>query len=150
MRRTKTFLLLEDDDNDAFLAEMQFKGKPEMKLCRVRDGEEAIWFLQGKTPYEDRKKFPMPDVILLDLKMPKVNGFEFLQWLHFESPGELRLIPVIVMSGSSLQEDVKRAYTLGANLYLTKPVDWRKFNNQMALLGLLVTEHAETPIVATP
>lgn len=144
---TKTFLLVEDDLNDAHLVKMEFYNVPRLRLRHVTDGDEAIEYLEGKAPYNDRNESPIPDVILLDLKMPRVSGFEFLEWLHNKSPNNLRLIPVIVMSGSNLVEDVNRAYALGANCYLQKPADWARFREQMARLGIFWGDFVETPIV---
>jgi CheY-like chemotaxis protein len=143
----KHFLLVEDDANDARLVEMEFERGPELKLHWVRDGEQAIDYLTGKPPYTDRQLHRLPDVILLDLKMPKINGFEFLEWIHRDSPDHLRLIPVIVMSGSDLQEDVLRAYELGANCYLTKPPDLARFREQLLRIGVFWGEFAQTPVL---
>jgi CheY-like chemotaxis protein len=77
--------------------------------------------------------------------MPRVGGFEFLEWLRNDSSQHLRRIPVIVMSGSNLEKDVNRAYELGANCYLTKPPDWVKFREQMERIGVFWGEVAHTP-----
>jgi CheY-like chemotaxis protein len=143
----KHFLLVEDDANDARLVQIEFeKGSgSQLQLNWVKDGEQAVHYLEGNPPYTDRRKFPLPDVILLDLKMPRLNGFEFLEWLHKESPDHLRLIPVVVMSGSDLQEDIRRAYELGANCYLTKPPDWKQFREYLVRIGVFWGETAKTP-----
>jgi CheY-like chemotaxis protein len=146
--RDKTFLLVEDDPNDAYLVELEFQKMPHQRLRWVKDGQEAINYVEGKLPYSDRTAFPMPDIIILDLKMPGIGGFEFLEWIHRDAPNGLSLIPVIVMSGSDLEQDVKRAYKMGANFYMTKPADWKQFRERMALLGVLWGEHGETPIVS--
>jgi len=150
MHEKRTFLLVEDEPNDARLVELEFRKMPHVRLRWVRDGGEAIDYLEGKLPYSDRRSFPMPDVILLDLKMPGVDGFDFLHWLQKESPSKLKLIPVIVMSGSDLEADVNRAYAMGANFYLAKPPDWHEFRERMALLGILWGEKGETPTVTSP
>lgn len=145
----KTFLLVEDDPNDALLVELELKNEaPEIQLHWVNDGHEAMDYLAGKPPYSNRTLYPMPNVILLDLKMPKVCGFEFLEWLHSQSPGDFKLIPVIVMSSSGLEKDVKRAYELGANSYFVKPFNFGAFRERIRLLGILWGEYAETPRVA--
>ena len=141
----KSFLLIEDNPNDAKLVEIEFHKTPDLALNWVIDGEQAIQYLLAQSPYNDRDKFPLPDVILLDLKMPRMGGFEFLEWLHKKSPGDLRLIPVIVMSGSDLQEDVRRAYNLGANCYLTKPPDWKEFREHLVGIGIFWGELVQTP-----
>ena len=149
IRPAKHFLLVEDDPNDARLVQMEFERTSHVQLNWVQDGEQATHYLEGKPPYTDRAKFPLPDVILLDLKMPRLGGFEFLEWLHKESSEHLRLIPVIVMSGSDLQEDITRAYALGANCYLTKPPDWKQFREQLVRIGIFWGETAKTPVVSS-
>jgi len=141
---TKVFLLVEDDPNDVMLVEFEFKKMPHLLLRVVRDGQEAIDYLLGKNAYCDRTEHPIPDVILLDIKMPRLSGLQFLQWLHRQKSNHLRLIPVIVMSSSDHPKDVEKAYALGANLYMTKPVDWPLFRERMRLVGALWAEHAET------
>ncbi len=142
------FLLLEDDPNDVFFVRREFRSAPAtVRLLHLENIPQAIAYLEGKGGYADRKKHPLPNVILLDLKMPGLDGFDFLEWLRSKSPGELRLIPTIVMSSSSLQEDVKRAYALGANLYMCKPIDWDVFRERIRMIGLMWTTHVEIPEV---
>src|SRR2546423_3869107 len=145
IRPRKTFLLVEDDLNDAKLVQMEFNHQPGVQLNWVADGEQAIQYLLGQPPFKERAAFPLPHVIILDLKMPRMTGFDFLQWLQKEAPEQLRLIPVIVMSGSNLQQDIVRAYQLGANCYLTKPPDWKKFREQLLRIGIFWGELVETP-----
>src|SRR5438445_2468944 len=96
---TTTFLLVEDDLNDVLMVEMEFKRAPvQIRLVSVNDGDEAMRYLEGQGDYRDRRKYPMPDVVLLDLKMRRVGGFQFLQWLRSGSPRQHRFIPVVVMS----------------------------------------------------
>jgi CheY-like chemotaxis protein len=128
------FLLAEDTETDALLVKMEMDRQPGVRLMIVSDGQEAIDYLLGKQPYNDRKQYPLPDIILLDLKMPRLSGFDVLKWRLESAPEELRVIPVIVMSGSALQEDVRRAYALGANRYMTKPNELTAFRQQMALM----------------
>lgn len=145
MCKTTVFLLVEDDDHDAFFVEREFKSVPShIKLKRVIDGMEAVQYLQGKGDYANRAKYPLPQVILLDLKMPKFTGFEFLEWLRSQSPEDVRLTPVIVMSSSNLESDVKRAYALGVNSYMVKAIDWKLFKERIKALGIYWTEHVET------
>ena len=148
-RPRKIFLLVEDDPNDAKLVQMEFNRQPGIQLNWVTDGEQAIHYLLGQPPpFNQRIAFPLPHVIILDLKMPRMSGFDFLQWLQTEAPEHLRLIPVIVMSGSDLQKDIVRAYQLGANCYLTKPADWTKFREQLVRIGIFWGELVETPELA--
>lgn len=146
-----TFLLVEDDQNDVALMEEQFKkASPDIRFRWVGDGAEAVRYLKGEVEYADRNKFPIPDVILLDLKMPRFSGFDFLEWLHHRSPDHQRLIPVVVMSSSTDPKDIRRAYALGANSYLVKPISWKDSKERVRALGVYWAEHAETPELPPP
>lgn len=114
-----------------------------IRLEVVEDGGEAMCYLEGRSPYCDRATHPVPHVILLDLKMPRVDGFEFLEWLRGKCVREYRFIPVVVMSSSALPEDVDRAYSLGANSYLVKPVSWALFKERIKALGIYWAEHVQ-------
>jgi len=113
-------LVAEDDDNDFFLLERAFSNcEKAVRLLRVRDGLEAMQYLAGENTFADREEFPLPQFILLDLKMPYVNGFEVLDWLQRRE--ELAGCIPIVLSSSNQERDVKRAHELGARSYLVKP-----------------------------
>ncbi len=127
---------MEDDPYEALFVEIEFeKAHVKTNLQIVRDGVAARQYLEGQGHYADRQMYPLPDVILLDLGMPQMNSFEFLEWLRSQSPDANRSIPVVVMSASPHAEDVARAYTLGANAFLTKPVDWQEYREQIRTLG---------------
>jgi CheY-like chemotaxis protein len=145
--RSTNFLLVEDDRNDALLVQEVFGKAHDCQLSVVQDGEEAIEYLLGKGSFHDRDLFPFPHVILLDLKMPKINGFEFLKWLRHDSPRNLRFLPVVVMSSSNHPKDVQRAYELGVNSYLLKPIQWTEFQARMEALNIFWTLHVEKPTV---
>lgn len=146
MTKTTTFLLVEDNPTDVLLVERAFRSAPShLGFLHVGDGRDTIQYLKGEGKYAGQQGHPLPDVILLDLKMPGVNGFDFLKWLRAESPGGLRLLPVIVMSTSAEQDDIKRAYELGASAYMIKPVDFDLFKERLKLLGIFWGEHAEMP-----
>ena len=119
----KYILLVEDDPNDVLLIQRAF-AKAGMKEClRVaRDGQEAIDYLNGSGQYANRVQHPMPFLILLDLKMPGVDGFQVLDWVR--SSPEVKRTLTVVLTSSNLQSDVDRAYELGANSYLVKPVEF--------------------------
>lgn len=125
MSEPATILVAEDDENDIVILSYAFKqaGLPHT-LERVPDGEAAIHYLQGEGTYANRTRFPLPDLFLLDLKMPKVSGFEVLAWLQTQPA--LDEIPVVVLSGSELEEDKMETAKLGANAFHTKPNDFRK------------------------
>jgi len=145
MSARKTFLLVEDDGFDVEFVEKEFSQAPlHISLRAVRDGVQAQHYVEGKGEYADREKYPLPDVILLDLKMPRMDGFEFLSWLRSRSDPH-RFTPVVVMSSSPLPEDVERAYTLGANSYLIKPVNWEEFRDRIRALGVYWSSHVSTP-----
>ena len=141
-----TFLLVEDDPNDIIMLELEFQRVPaHIRMVAVHDGGEAMQYLQSNGKFTDLRNHPHPDVILLDLKMPCINGFEFLEWLRTKAPVQERFIPVVVMSSSALREDVDRAYSLGANSYLVKPVQWALFQQRIQALGIYWAEHVERP-----
>lgn len=141
-----TFLLVEDDPNDVLFVQQAFKQAPAcIRLEAVSDGLHAMHYLEGLGEYSDRRTYPLPDVILLDLKMPRVDGFRFLDWLRAKGPREHRLIPVLVMSSSALPQDVERAYALGFNSYLVKPVDWHEFKERIKAIGIYWGEHVKKP-----
>ena len=145
---TTMFLLAEDDPHDAFSFEQEFKRAPgHLQLRHVRDGAEAIEYMEGKGSFADRAKYPVPDVVLLDLKMPRIDGYEFLKWLRHKAPEKMRLIPVVVISSSTEESAVTRAYKLGANSYVVKPIGWAKFQERIKELGIYWGEHSETPSV---
>src|SRR5439155_14882957 len=114
-----TVLLAEDDPDDVLLTQIAFeKARLANPLQVVRDGEETIDYLNGEGVYSNRARFPMPILLLLDLNMPKVNGFQVLEWLR-EHP-MLKRLPVAVMTSSDHDPDITRAYGLGADSYLIK------------------------------
>src|SRR5215470_8505875 len=117
---SKKVLIAEDDPSDVFLLKRAFQlAQVPATLHFVRDGQEAIDYLEGENDYKDRQAHPLPDLLLLDLKMPKLNGFDVLSWLR-RQPGLKRLL-VTVLTSSDQPQDINRAYDLGANSYLLKP-----------------------------
>jgi len=113
-------LVAEDDPGDYFLLQRAFTAaQVPAELYVVRDGQEAIDYLSGAASYSDRKTHPLPDLMLLDLKMPKLNGFDVLSWIR-QQPG-LKRLPITVLTSSDQPQDINRAYDLGANSYLLKP-----------------------------
>ncbi len=116
-----SILHVEDDPNDAMLFQHACrKAGVEFSLHGVKDGDEAINYLRGTAGFGDRRQFPLPQLILLDLKLPRVSGFDVLEWIRHEDG--LNALPVIVLTSSSHESDIRRAYDLGANSYLVKPV----------------------------
>ncbi len=128
-------LLVEDDANDVILIQRALqKAKILNPLQVVGDGEEAIAYFQGKGEFADRNRFPLPVLLLLDLKLPRVNGFEVLEWLRKQK--KLARIPVVVLTSSNQSQDINRAYDLGANSYLVKPVEFDDLVKLVKTLGL--------------
>ena len=115
-----TVLYVEDNgaDFDMLRLVTQKCGTP-FTLQRAADGEEAVAYLDGVAPYHDRDTYPLPDLVLLDLKLPRLDGFEVLQWIRANP--STRSLPVVVLAGSSFRADIRRALELGANHYAAKP-----------------------------
>lgn len=119
---TKPILQVEDSADDARLLELAFqKAGVTNQIITVQNGEEAICYLKGEGIYADRDKFPMPGVILLDLKLPGISGFEVLAWGKQQSYSKGILI--VAISGHSEISQVNHAYSLGAHSFLTKPIN---------------------------
>jgi CheY-like chemotaxis protein len=124
VKSTFPILLVEDNDDDVFLVRRAFHTvKIPHPLFTVTDGQKAIDYLSGKDSYADRSVYPFPRLVLADLKMPGVDGFDLIRWIRHDR--NMRLIPIIILSSSALPEDVNRAYTLGASAYMVKPADPR-------------------------
>src|SRR5436190_15241380 len=119
-------LLVEDREDDILLIRRAFiKGNVLNPLQVVRDGDEAIMYLAGEGRYANRSEFPLPDLVLLDLKMPRTDGFEVIRWIR-QQPG-FSTLRVVVLTSSQELKDVNLAYQLGANSFLVKPVDFERF-----------------------
>ncbi len=113
-------LVVEDDADDVVLLKVAFEGAHIGEALQVvGDGEEAVAYLLGQGAYADRARHPLPSLILLDLKLPRKSGLEVLEWRR---QAGLWRIPVIVLTSSQSSADIARAYELGANSYLVKPL----------------------------
>ena len=113
-----TLLLVDDSEDDRLFIRRAIVRHPRLEIVgEVCDGEEAIAYLEGRGFYQDRQKYPLPDAMLLDLKMPKRTGHEVLQWLHSQPFDEMF---IAVVSGSFLPEDVARSMAYGAHAYFKK------------------------------
>ncbi|MDB6026753.1 MAG: response regulator receiver protein [Verrucomicrobiales bacterium] len=130
MKSDFNILLVDDDENDVALTKRALKNNGIDNLVLVvSDGEEAISYLLRKPPFDDRDKFPYPDVIITDIKMPRKNGLELLQWVK-ENP-VYRVTPTMVLSSSKNAHDIKQAFFLGASAYFVKPA---KFEDLVTLV----------------
>ena len=128
-------LLVEDNESDAELTIRALKKrKLANNLVHLKDGAEALDFLFAKGAYENRDLVKNPKVVLLDLKMPKVNGIEVLTKIREDE--RTRKIPVVVLTSSSEDPDVQRCYQLGVNSYIVKPVEFDNFFEAVSQLGL--------------
>jgi CheY-like chemotaxis protein len=130
MNGNDAILLIEDDSGDVLLIKLAFEHlQVPFRVVCVSDGLEALEYLNGQGQYSDRVKFPFPRLILLDLRMPRMDGFEFLQWLRIAPL--LRSLPVIVITSSAVSQDVTRAYRAGANSFLVKSPDLSRFTQEL-------------------
>lgn len=121
-----SILLVEDDYNDILLIQRAFrKAKIQQSMMIVSDGDEAIAYLSREGQYADTKTYPTPILILLDLKLPRRSGLEILAWIR-QQPILKRLL-VVVLTSSEENSDLDRAYDLGANSYLVKPINFQDF-----------------------
>lgn len=128
-------LLVEDNKNDAELCIRALKKvNLSNNLYHVKDGVEALDFLFARNQYADRQDKKNPKVILLDIKMPRLDGIEVLR--QIKSNPATKLIPVVVMTSSKEEHDIVRSYDLGANSFVVKPVDFNSFSKAVSDLGM--------------
>ncbi|KAA3608482.1 MAG: response regulator [Calditrichaeota bacterium] len=127
-------LLADDDEDDCFLIKEAFEeSRISNDLQYVNDGEELMDYLLNRGNYEDKAKHPKPDLILLDLNMPRKNGKEALK--EIKENQELRKIPVVVLTTSEAEEDIIKTYDLGVNSFITKPVSFDGLVEVVKALG---------------
>jgi CheY-like chemotaxis protein len=119
LRMAKPVLIVDDSQDDEFLCRHIIQKVVTNPIMAVRDGRQAIDYLGGNGIYKNREAYPLPGILLLDLKMPKVDGFAVLEWLKTQP--NLQLL-VIVLSLYGQTKDINRAYTLGAHSFLLKPL----------------------------
>jgi CheY-like chemotaxis protein len=127
-----TLLLADDDENDVTffktaLEESSQKAGIPVRLVVTQDGEQALAYLKGEGEFGDRTKHPLPDIVVTDLKMPRLNGLAVLGWLKDQQ--EYQRIPKIMLSGSNEDCDVDEAYRLGANTFFQKPLSLKEFRD---------------------
>lgn len=131
--RESNILLVEDDSNDILFIKRAFRrSKMENPLQIVRDGDEAVAYLSGKGDFQDRNIYPLPSMILLDLKLPRRSGLEVLEWLRNQPV--IKRIPVVILTSSKENIDINRAYDIGVNSYLLKPVSHNALNEMIETL----------------
>jgi CheY-like chemotaxis protein len=116
-----TVLHIDDDPNDSELFQAAAcRARVEFRVQHVSDGEQAMAYLTGRGIYANRGRYPLPALVLLDLKMPRATGFDVLHWIR--NHPEVGGVPVVILSGSELQADIQQAYAGGADSYMVKPI----------------------------
>lgn len=137
-------LHVEDEPSDRLIVSLAFqKAAPNVKLHSVVNGEEAISYLAGNGIYSNRELHPLPQLVLLDLKLPRKSGLEVLQWIR--SQAALASLPVFMLTSSQESTDLDRAYALGANSYLVKSVDLKEMREIVRGVGEYVSLLAARP-----
>jgi two-component system response regulator len=146
MTKDKPILLVEDNKDDELLTLRAFKKNGILnEIVVARDGVEALDYLFGTGPYAGRAADSMPQVVLLDLKLPRIDGHEVLR--RMRAAERTKLVPVVILTSSKQDEDIVRSYSTGANSYVRKPVDFAQFTEAVKTLGLfwlLLNETAPT------
>lgn len=144
MIRSRVILLVEDNPNDVELTLRAFEKSSVLnEIVVVRDGEQAIQYLFSTGPHADRDPARMPEVVLLDMKLPKIDGLGVLR--RMRADGRTRRLPVVMLTSSREEKDVLLSYDLGANSFVRKPVDFGEFveaANQLGLYWLVMNEPA--------
>jgi CheY-like chemotaxis protein len=148
MQQHDPILVVEDNEDDVTLIRRTL-----VNACLpnprhfVESGEEAINYLVGVGPYSDRKKYPLPALVLLDLKLPGKDGFEVLQWIRAHP--RFNNLRVVVLTSSNEIRDVQKAYRLGANSFLVKPLEFENVRELFSTIGWQLWS-SETTTVPTP
>ena len=145
--RTLTILMADDDPDDQLFIREAFHALP-VDIRSVEDGRELLDYLLCKGKYKSVNAFPRPDLILLDLNMPKMSGKEALAEIQADSC--LKSIPVIILTTSQQECDVHKCYELGANTYIVKPVSFNKLSEIMQSIHLYWSDVAQLPEHAVP
>lgn len=140
----KTILVAEDNPDDVWIMQRAVKAAEIASPVQVvQDGREAVAYLSGQGKYADREQFPIPCLVLLDLKMPYLSGLEVLRWIRTESRTP-RLL-VVFMTSSSDRRDIDEAYRLGANAYLVKPSEIAKLTEMLKSLDRFLLQLNQPP-----
>ena len=142
-------LLADDSEDDVLMFCRAFKDVGyQSALQVVRHGDEVVAYLNGNGKFSNRAEYPLPTLLLLDLKMPRRNGFEVLEWIRRQP--SLRRMLVIVLTTSERTEDINRAYQLGANSFLSKPLDFSEFRLMLNSLHQYWTTFNRAPSTERP
>jgi len=139
-------LIVEDDANDVLFIKRAFRSAaPALEIFTVSDGDAAVDYLQGQGEYGDRDRYPLPAMILLDLKLPRRSGVEVLRWIRQHNG--IKRIPVVILTSSRERIDVDLSYDLGVNSYLVKPVSFDDLSEMIAALHVYWMGLNEYPTV---
>ncbi len=140
----KCILLVEDNPDDATLTLRAFKRSHVMNtIAVVRDGVEALDYLFARGAYADRAGAPLPTLVILDLKLPKLDGLGVLKVIREDE--RTKLMPVVILTSSKEEQDLVSGYALGANSYVRKPVDFNEFLEAVKVLGIYWLAMNQTP-----
>jgi CheY-like chemotaxis protein len=140
----KTILLVEDSEDDVFFFNRALRQVDPLRSVRVViNGLQVMDYLSGSGIYKNRKFFPLPSLVILDLKLPCLNGLEALQWIR--SQEQFKSLPVIMLTSSNDTQDINRAYGLGVNSYFVKPTDPLKFAEMLRNIHQYWFEFGEFP-----
>jgi len=140
-------LLVEDDSNDVLFIRRAFlQVNANIEIHIVKDGDAAVEYLQGTGEFSDRDRYPLPSLILLDLKLPRRSGIEVLHWIRQQN--KIKRIPVVVLTSSRERLDVDLSYDLGVNSYLVKPVSFDDLSGMIEALNAYWIQLNEYPTVA--
>jgi CheY-like chemotaxis protein len=146
---SRTILLVEDSEDDVLMITRAFvKGGITNPVHVARDGEEALAYLKGDGKYGDRATYPVPSLMLLDLVMPRTDGFEVLRWLRLQA--DLKALPVVVLTDSSSMHDVTVAYKLGANSFMVKPADFKDVVSMARIFATYWLATTQIPELPSP
>ena len=142
-------LIAEDGENDVELLRRSFRQAGlDVPMHVVPDGEACIAYLSGVEKYGNREEYPLPDLLLLDLKMPRTNGFEVLKWIKTQP--SLAALRVVVLTSSERIRDINLAYQLGANSFLTKPLNFIDFTNTIQAMYNFWMVQSKKPEIERP
>jgi CheY-like chemotaxis protein len=142
-----TILVVEDNEDHVFLLKHAFqKAEATNPLHVASTGEDAIAYLEGTGKYSDWQQFPLPAIVLLDLKLPGLTGFDVLKWIR-QHPG-LKALRVAMLTSSDLDHEIKMAYELGANAFMTKPVDLDRLVEMVKMLRVHWLGFTQAPAVS--
>ena len=142
--RPANVLLAEDSEPDQNIVQRGFsRSKISIRLFIVENGEECLDFLRHQGNYQDEQQYPRPDLLLLDMNMPKMDGLEVLRQIRADAT--LRTLPVIILTTSDQERDVVASYACGANAFITKPVEPRRFMDTIRQMEEFWFELVVTP-----